>query len=232
MQPVNWARENRLVEENLPLVGYAVSEMHVRYPMVEREEMVAAGMEGLVLAARSWDPEAGTAFSSWAHSKIRWTIQEMLQGLDWMGRRGRDRAKALNRAQAELTQSLGREPADAELATVLGVEATAVARLRGEAGKSQVPLDDSLSEMLAASEEGPEDQLLLTERDALLHAAVEQLPERMRQIVRLHYFEGMAQGDVARQLGVSDATVSKDKKRGLALLQQALAAGEKNFARR
>ncbi|MFC7400907.1 sigma-70 family RNA polymerase sigma factor [Citricoccus sp. GCM10030269] len=213
---------NDLVEQNIPLVGYAVSEMHHRYPMVERDEMVSVGLEGLVLAARDWDPDAGTQFSTWAHLKIRWAIQEFLQHLDWMGRRGRDKAKRLERARAQLTHSLGRDPENSELAAALGVSVEDLQAMTAEASKSMVPMDDSISDMLAATEDGPEKRVLDAEKDLLLHKAVDSLPERTRQVVQLHYFQGMAQGEVAQQLGVSDATVSKEKKRGLALLQEVL----------
>ncbi|HEY4616553.1 MAG TPA: sigma-70 family RNA polymerase sigma factor [Citricoccus sp.] len=213
---------NRLVEENIPLVGYAVSEMHHRYPMVERDELVSAGLEGLVLASRSWDPDAGTQFSTWAHAKIRWSIQEFLQQLDWMGRRGRDKAKRLARAKEQLTHSLGREPAEAELATALGVSVEELSSMTAAASQSQVPMDDSLNDVLASGEDSPEKKLLDAEKTVLLHRAVASLPERTRQVVELHYFQGLAQGEVAARLEVSDATVSKEKKRGLALLQEAL----------
>jgi RNA polymerase sigma factor FliA len=213
---------NRLVEENIPLVGYAVSEMHHRYPMVERDELVSAGLEGLVLASRSWDPDAGTQFSTWAHAKIRWSIQEFLQQLDWMGRRGRDKTKRLAKAREQLTHSLGRAPGDAELATALGVSVGELASMTAAASQSQIPMDDSLNDMLSAAEDGPEKKLLDAEKNLLLHKAVQSLPERTRQVLELHYFQGLAQGEVAARLEVSDATVSKEKKRGLALLQEAL----------
>ena len=210
------------MEQNIPLVGYAVSEMHHKYPMVERDEMVSVGLEGLVLAADTWDPDAGTQFSTWAHLKIRWAIQEFLQHLDWMGRRGRDKAKRLEKARAQLTHSLGRVPEDSELAVALGVSVEELRVMVAEGSKSQTHLDDSLSEVLAAAEDGPEKQVLDAEKNLLLHRAVEALPERTRQVVEMHYFQGMAQGEVAAALGVSDATVSKEKKRGLALLQDVL----------
>jgi RNA polymerase sigma factor FliA len=213
---------NDLVEQNIPLVGYAVSEMHHKYPMVERDEMVSVGLEGLVLAANTWDPDAGTQFSTWAHLKIRWAIQEFLQQLDWMGRRGRDKAKRLEKARAQLTHSLGREPAESELAVALGVSVEELRVMVAEGSKSQVPIDDSLNDMLAATEDGPEKKVLDAEKNLLLHRAVEALPERTRQVVQMHYFQGLAQGEVAEALGVSDATVSKEKKRGLALLQDVL----------
>lgn len=214
--------QNDLVEQNIPLVGYAVSEMHHKYPMVERDEMVSVGLEGLVLAAQTWDPDAGTQFSTWAHLKIRWAIQEFLQQLDWMGRRGRDKVKRLEKARAQLTHSLGRVPEDVELAVALGVPVEELQKMVAEGSKSQTHLDDSLSDVLAATEDGPEKKVLDTEKNLLLHRAVEALPERTRQVVEMHYFDGLAQGEVAEALGVSDATVSKEKKKGLALLQDVL----------
>lgn len=218
------AKDDRLIEDNIPLVGYVVSEMHHRYPMVERDEMVSSGMEGLVLAAQTWNPDAGTQFSTWARLKIRWNIQELLQGLDWMGRRGRDRTKKMNAARETLTSSLGRIPTDHEVAVSLGITDDEVSRAAAESTRSLVPMDDALSELVAHHAATPEQSLVDVERDLMLHKAVQSLPERTREVIVLHYFGGEAQGDVARKLGVSDATVSNEKMKGLRLLQETMSS--------
>ncbi|XKH58702.1 sigma-70 family RNA polymerase sigma factor (plasmid) [Citricoccus nitrophenolicus] len=214
---------NDLVENSLAVVGYVVSEMHARYPMIERDELVGAGMEGLVQAADSWDPTAGTKFTTWATLKIKWAIQEMLQGLDWMGRRGRDRANRITKVRNELAQTLGHDPSDAELATALGLTLERLAASYGDTARSLVPIDDHLvGEVITSTEDSPEQRLLSAERDLQLHRAVHALPDRIRQIMLMVYFQGKSQSEVAEALGITDGTVSKDKSVGLAMLQEVL----------
>lgn len=212
-----------LIENNMPLVGHVVSQMHGRYPMIEREEMVSAGLEGLVHAANSFSDQAGAAFSTWAHLKIKWSIQQMMQEMDWMGRRGRDRAKRIQSARAELAQIIGAEPTDQQLASAMGVPVEQITRTTSESARVAVPLDDELAEIVAASTQSPEQQIVEAEQDLLLHRAVTSLPERTQQVMVLHYLQGTSQAEIAQRLGVSEALVSKEKMRGLALLREALA---------
>lgn len=222
MTPKTRVVSNDLIEKNIPLVGYVVSEMHSRYPMVERDEIVSSGMEGLVLAAKTWDPEAGTQFSTWARLKIRWSIQEFMQSMDWMGRRTRDRTKRLRAARESLVVSLGRDPSVKELASSMGVDEHEVNKSISDPVRSLIPMDDTLHDVVAHSANGPEQSIVEAERNLMLHQAVQSLPVRTKEVIVRHYFGGEAQGDVARALGVSDATVSKEKMRGLKLLQEAL----------
>ena len=104
-------REDELVREHLPLVGYVVAEIAHRVPgHVSRNDLVSAGMMGLAQAARTFDPDRGIAFDRFASTRIRGALLDELRGRDWASRSIRARARGMQHATEDLTNKLGRTP--------------------------------------------------------------------------------------------------------------------------
>jgi len=225
------AYEDTLVREHLALVQYVVAEIVHRVPNhVSRNDLVSAGMLGLAQAARSFDPARGIAFDRFASTRIRGALLDELRGRDWASRSVRAKARELQAAHDELTNSLGRAPNPDEIARELGVDADSVHRLVNDVHRATVLNYDSLvlegdaESFLAISDAGPEDTLLDRERKAYLVDAIEALPPRLRHVVVAYFYEEQSMQEIADELGVTESRISQLRSEAMALLRDGINA--------
>jgi RNA polymerase sigma factor for flagellar operon FliA len=218
---VDKAERNRLVVDNLPLVGYLVSELCGRATHLSREDLASVGAVGLVLAADAYDPSTGVPFGAYARRRITGALVDELRSLDWAGRGTRQRIKALQSMTETLAARIGRTPTHDEMAAALGLTREQVRACLADAARTVGPLD-AAAEALTAETVAPEDSMLERERVRYLGAAVEALPERLRHIVTQIYLEGRAVKDVAADLGLTSSAVSQQRAEALRLLRGGL----------
>jgi RNA polymerase sigma factor FliA len=224
------AVEGRLVDDHLPLVRQAVSDLSKRLPRhVRRDDLLSAAMLGLAQAARSFDPERGIAFERHASNRIRGALLDELRDADWASRSVRSRARRMQQTADELALQLGHEPTRVQLAAQLGVDAKALDRLTDDVHRATVLNYDSIveqgaEELLPTSGDLPEAVLLDRERRAYLVDAVLALPERLRQVVMGHFFEERPLHRIADDLGVTESRVSQLRAEALALIRDGLNA--------
>jgi RNA polymerase sigma factor for flagellar operon FliA len=218
--------EDQLVEQHLPLVGYIVNEVLTRLPShVERDDLVSAGLMGLVLAARAYDAATGVPFPNYARTRIRGAVVDELRSADWAPRGMRARARTVTRAEDQLTAQLGRLPRPDEVAAVLGATVDEVHSVRDDVARSMLSLeafDGALDDQLSDEGGTPEDRLLHTERLAVLRAAVNALPERLQTVVRGVFLEERSMGELAAELDVTESRVSQLRSEAMALLRDGI----------
>lgn len=218
---VGITERNRLVVENLPLVGYLVSDLCARATHLSREDLASAGAVGLVLAADSFDPSTGVPFGAYARRRITGALMDELRAVDWAGRGTRKRIKALQAVSESLSAQLGRPPTEGEMAAVLGLTRDQVREALADAGRTVGPLDGA-TDVLVADTVAPEEAVLAEERARYIAAAIAALPERLRHIVTEVYLEGRAVKDVAAGLGLTSSAVSQQRSEALRLLREGL----------
>jgi RNA polymerase primary sigma factor len=220
--------KERLVNSNLRLVvSNARKYRGQELPLLD---LIQEGILGLIRAAEKFDHRKGFKFSTYATFWIRESIQRALAN------RGRairipvhigQRERNIGRAEQTLAGELGREPSDQELAAAAQLtlrevrEARATARVVTSLDRSVGETEDaSLISLLASPERGPEEQLDLTLRDEALGRALERLPERERQVVKLRYGVGGDEPtplrEAGRRLGISTDAVRKLEHKALA----------------
>ena len=221
------ARElDDLVRTHLPVVGYVVHEVAARLPgHVDRDELVSAGMAGLVRAAQAFDASTGVPFSRYANTRIRGAILDELRGMDWSSRGARRRSRELVRAEDSLTSRLGRAATTQELAAELEVEVGELDRRRAERERALLSLDafdGAVADVLPATAPDPEQHALAVERMGYLRASVDALPERLRDVVVGVFLEQRPMADIAAELGVSESRVSQLRAEALVLLRDAM----------
>jgi RNA polymerase sigma factor for flagellar operon FliA len=219
---VDIEERNRLVVENLPLVGYLVSDLCARATHLSREDMASVGALGLILAAESFDPTAGVPFGAFARRRITGALMDELRSLDWAGRGTRKRIKAMQAMTETLTSGLGRAPSNDELAVALGASREQVDETLADAARTVGPLDEAATDTLRAETIAPEDATLAGERTRYLRAAVGSLPERLRHIVTAIYLDGRAVKEVADELGLTSSAVSQQRSEAIRLLRDGL----------
>jgi RNA polymerase sigma factor FliA len=203
LTPAERADRAALIARHQPLVHYVVGRL--RYlaeasSLLEFEDLLSYGTEGLIAAIDSFDPEHGAQFSTWAVLKIRTTVLDAVRTLDPASRTTRARGRLIDHASAELAQAGGHWPTRVELAAALGeplaqleqtlqeIERTTVAsldrpRLDGEGGDEGDLYDRLADEDLEGDPAAVADRAAL---HRLLAAAIAALPERERLLVIGH----------------------------------------------
>jgi len=216
------AERNRLIEENLPLVGYLAAQTHARATQVPREELAAVGALALVTAAEAFDAGLGVPFGAYARRRILGAFADEMRAMDWASRGIRKRIKETVAVRDTLSAGLGRTPTIDEMATAMGVPADIVAEALDDAARTVTTLDDPSAREIAGDIPLPEESALLAERRHVLECAVRALPDRMRQIVQAVYVDERPVKEVAAELGVSHSAVSQQRSEAVRLLRDAL----------
>ncbi len=188
-------------------------------PNVERDDLIGAGIIGLIKAIDQYDINREVKFETYAIALIRGAILEMLREEDWVPRSVRERVKALERTYLELEGNLGRPATDEEVAEAMGLEIDAFHVLLADTGRaSLLSLDD-----VVLSSEGNEkihltdvvqddssDPVADVEQGALrqsLGDGIDRLPDREKLVIALYYYEGLTFKEIGKILDVSESRV-------------------------
>lgn len=217
-----------LVEANLPLVGYHVSEVLARVPAtVQRDDLISAGHLALVLASRAYDASTGVPFARYAALRIRGALLDELRSMDWASRGARQRARSLDDTRDRLTAALGRTPTRDELAKELGTDVAAVDQARQDSERRVLSIEGTanpIADIVADAAPGPEESLLVSERLRYLRAAVQTLPDRLRAVVQGLFIEERSVAELAEELGVTQSRISQLRTEALSLLRDGMNA--------
>lgn len=212
----------KLILDNLPLVGYLVSTLCARATHLSRDDLASVGAIALITSANSFDPTLGVPFGAYARRRITGAFADEMRSNDWAPRSVRRRIGDTLAAQETLSASLGRKATVDELAATLGVSRQEVHTALDDAARSMQTLDETVLDVVPALDEAPEASLLAAEQVRHLRAAVTHLPVRMRHIVEQVFFEGRSVTEVAAELGTTHSAVSQQKSEALRLLQDGL----------
>ena len=126
-------QRDRVLLEHMPLVRMVAYRMLERLPQsVELDDLVSAGVVGLIDAYNKFDPSKEVLFRSYAAVRIRGAILDSLRGMDWAPREIRRKAREMEEATQRLTQRLGRKPQQSEVAAELGMAFASFQKLLGD----------------------------------------------------------------------------------------------------
>ncbi len=211
----------RLLMEQLPQVRYIARRIHERLPRhVPLEDLVHAGVVGLIDALDKYDRGKRVQFGSYAKFRIRGAILDSLREMDWSPRDLRRKARRLEEVHDKLRSALGRNPSEPELAVELGMELRGLQLLLGEIDGLKVgslrvrsPRDGKEEDLCDYLSDDPEETPLLlclrSEAKHLLARAIAELPQKERQVMALYYFEELTMKEVGAALGVGESRVSQ-----------------------
>jgi RNA polymerase sigma factor for flagellar operon FliA len=215
------AEREALLLEQMPQVRSIARRIHERLPRhVPLEDLVHAGVLGLIDALNKFDAAKHVRFVAYAKFRIRGAILDSLRELDWSPRHLRRRARQLEETHRQLATRLGREPSETEIATELHIDLRQLQELlhelRGlELGSMWVERagdgrEENLGEMVAANpDETPYQRCLAGEMKQALAAGIHELPEKERRVLALYYFEELTMKEVGTVLGVGESRVSQ-----------------------
>jgi RNA polymerase sigma factor for flagellar operon FliA len=211
-----------LVMQELPQVYYIAARIRERLPQhVEMEDLVSAGVIGLIEATRSFDGSKNVLFKTFAKFRIRGAILDSLRETDWGSRYMRRRGREIADATAKLEARLGRHPSESEIAQEMQLDPEHLRRLVAQIDSLQlagqkVAVSNDHSESLDVIESAPNlddpdpfDLCLEGEMKAHLAEAISKLSEREQLILSLYYREELTMKEIAKVVGVALSRVSQ-----------------------
>ncbi len=221
---------HRLILMHRNLVTYLARRFTDRGEMYE--DIIQQGLIGLINALDHFDPSRGVRFATFATPTIVGEIRRYFRDKTWsvrVPRRLQELHQTINKRIEALAQELDRSPTYAEIARALGVEEEDVV----EAMEMSQALDPtSLDETSGvdeggaapiAEQVGSEDaNLERVNNFSQLHAAMDLLPERQQRVLKLAYFEGFSQAEIAKEIKVSPMHVSRLQRRAILDLREIL----------
>jgi RNA polymerase sigma factor for flagellar operon FliA len=201
-------------------VRFLARRIHERLPQhVDIEDLVSAGVVGLMDAFTKFNPQKKVQFRSYAQFRIRGAILDSLRTLDWSPRDLRRKGRAAEEAVRSLTARLGRSPGEGEIAAEMGLGLEEYQSLLGDLKGLEIGTlhvehnEDSGEEEIAYVPGRPEDDPLFCclrgELQERLTNAIDRLPERERLVMTLYYFEELTMREIGLALGVVESRVSQ-----------------------
>jgi RNA polymerase sigma factor for flagellar operon FliA len=214
---------NQLIERYRGMVEAMAQALAQRLPArVDPQDLVHAGIWGLMQALAAYRPERGATFVGFMRVRVRGAMLDELRHTDRFARAQRLRTRRREQALERLRARLHREPSDAELAAELGLSERSY-RLRFAADGSPGAAEDGAApdDLPDASAENPADPVARADLLRRIEATLSPVEWR---VLRLHYLEGMSGKDVARKLRLSPARVCQIHLRVLSRLKAKLGA--------
>jgi RNA polymerase sigma factor for flagellar operon FliA len=217
---------DELVMQNVALVKSLAQRLAQRLPsQVQVEDLVSAGVLGLIEAAGRYKSSLGVPFQAFARRRIHGAMLDALRDLDWAPRSLRRLRRDVDSAVASERARLGREPEEHEIASALGMTVAqyerALEQLRtlelAAARELDAPTADG-TPLLEFCVDPGESAVQTIERQELrthLAQAIGALPERERQILALYYEEELTLAEIGEVIGVCESRVCQ--LRGLAV---------------
>jgi RNA polymerase sigma factor FliA len=214
---------DKLIRENLGYVRSLAAQIKRDLPPhLELDELVAYGSQGLVEAAKRFDPTKGAAFTTFAYYRIRGAIFDGLRRLGWLKRSTYHRFAAASdevlgnladRAPSPGPGSMSPKDAVADLGQALDNVATIFLVSLDSCGEPSASDDQQLEAI---------EQLAAQEDRAAIQRALARLPEKERRLIELHYYRGLNLQEAGQELGLSKSWASRLHARAIQLLSREL----------
>ncbi|MFH1110331.1 MAG: FliA/WhiG family RNA polymerase sigma factor [Planctomycetota bacterium] len=211
---------NVLMEEFLPIVKYNAERIGAKLPdEVENDDLISAGIFGLMDAIDAFDLERGVKFETYCAPRIRGAILDELRSMDWVPRLVRSRANKLERVSRELESTLGRSPTEGEIAYRLNLpsgefeklvrDATAVTQVSLSRKYSETDSNKEVFEIDVIEDKRGRDPVTEIQKKDLKDLITRGLTRAERLILILYYYEEMTMKEIGATLDLSESRVSQ-----------------------
>lgn len=209
-----------LANLHLPCIWRVAGQLARRLaPNVQPEDLIAAGYEGLLDAAKRFDPARTTRFDVYAEHRVRGAMLDALRDFDLVGRTSRNWAHRIKEASRRLAQRLGREPEEEEVAYEMDLGVDQYRRVvAGMARRTLTSLEGGHHEF-PSPECGIQETAEVHEEQGLVMAALDELPPRHRLVVTLYYYEDLTLKEIGKILGVGESRAGQIHTEALARLR-------------
>ncbi len=220
---ISLQKRNELILKYAPLIKYVAGRLALKLPPnVDINDLISAGVMGLIDAINRYDPNRNIQFKTFAEFRIRGAMLDELRSLDWVPRSVRKKASILEKTYAELEQKLGRPAEDDEVAEALGLsldefyrlleETKNVSFLDIESIRRKIPdlNEEDIFDLIAdPNNPDPFEDCQLSELRDLLAKAISELPEKEKLVLSLYYYEGLTMREIGEILGYTESRISQ-----------------------
>ncbi len=211
---------NELMERYLHIVKYNAERIGAKLPdEVEHDDLVSAGVFGLMDAIDAFDLKRGVKFETYCAPRIRGAILDELRSMDWVPRLVRSRAAKLERLTRELEAIFGRSPNKTELAEAMKLprdefdrqlkEATAVMQVSLNRKCNESDANKDVCEIDIIEDRRGRDPVREIQRKDLKELISRGLSRAERMILILYYYEEMTMKEIGTALDLSESRVSQ-----------------------
>ena len=223
---------DRLVLRHLPLVRAIAVRVYESLPVhVDLDDLVHAGIMGLIDAATKYSVEKQVSFQGYAKHRVKGAILDSLRDMDWASRDLRKRHKQLEAVTRELAAVMERNPTEAEIAEKMGMDIDRwrqvaielrMVGLMSASTRAAESENDTVPEFPATDDLNPDVLTGQRELRAVLSTAMKPLPERYQTVIGLYYLGGKTMREIGERLGINESRVSQIHRAALDRMQVSL----------
>jgi len=232
---------NLLMEHYRYLVKYIAERLHSKLPdKIEVDDLISAGIFGLMDAIDAFDPLRGVKFETYCSPRIKGSILDELRSMDWVPRLVRSRASQLTKTTRSLETHLGRKPTEKETAEKLDMDMDEFGRLQRDANAiTLVSLntqygdadgEKDVREIDVIKDKRSLDPLTEVQKRDLKNLLTKGLTRAERLIIVLYYYEEMTMKEIGATLDLSESRVSQMHSSIIARLKALMNNRKKEFA--
>lgn len=221
------AHHEDMVEQHAPLVKRIACHLINRLPAsVQLEDLIQAGMIGLLEASRNYDENQGASFETYAGIRIRGSMLDEIRKNDWAPRSVHRKARMVAEAVREIENEQGRDARDTEIAESLDMPLNEYYKILQDNSYHKVLSfedmgtgDDSMLDNMSDGGPGILDGLQREDMQRIVTEAIASLPERERLVMALYYDEELNLREIGAVMGVSESRVSQIHSQAVIRLQ-------------
>lgn len=233
--------KDQLILDYSPLIKFIAHKIAIKLPAnIELDDLISAGVLGLIDAIEKYDHNRDNKFKTYAEFRIRGAILDDLRSQDWIPRSVRDQAKKIDRANAELEQSLGRNANVIELSEALGIEIqdyhTLINRVKAT---TLLSVDEMLNakknnqtssweHLTTNAKNNPFSKMKAKNVRKIMLKTIERLPLNQQLVLSLYYYDNLNLKEIGHILNVSESRVSQLHTRAVRQLKNKLEKSKKH----
>lgn len=232
--------KNRLIVHYLPLVKATAERVAGTLPgHIQIDDLISAGVFGLLSSIEKFDPNAGHQFRSFASFRIHGAMLDELRSMDWVPRSIRAKSRKLQAAFSAVQQQKGRFATESEVAEFLGISIEELESIVDETRiLTLISLDSriyhsrldspvSFSEIIPdRSRPSPPQQISRKEEKRILLEAIQNLSRQEKIVLTLYYFEEFTLREIGEVLGVSESRICQIHSKAIYRLRARLSMSE------
>ncbi len=228
---VNELSQDEVVTQHATLVKRIAYHLMSRLPScVQVDDLIQAGMIGLLEASKNYDASQGASFETYAGIRIRGSMLDEIRKGDWAPRSLHRKVREISQAIRDIEGEFGRDAKDAEVAERLELSLNEYHQVLQDASSHQIlsfedlpSIESSMTDGLSGKIAGPLESLLQDDTRELLAKAIDTLPEREKLVMALYYDEELNLRETGDVLGVSESRVCQIHSQALIRLRARVA---------
>lgn len=213
---------DQMIQTYAPMIKFIAHRLAMRLPPhISIEDLMSAGMIGLIDAISKYDPQKNVKFETYAEFRIRGAMLDELRSLDWVPRSVRQKSSKIEKLIERLEKEKGRSVKEEEIASALGVSLEEYHELMKEVmglpllevkglGKgSSLPSDEEILQLLLdeGEESDPFYNISLKELKGYLAKAIQELNKKEQLIISLYYYEELTLKEIGEVLGLTESRI-------------------------